>query len=391
MIPLVLLADFTTTFATQALRREVENHVRTTTQVTAAYVDQRIDELISLETSFEQRLEILDALGNGTPSSYNAEAVTATLESLQASHFGIPVAYVTDVSGRVTAEQSANGADTRTMLDSEPWYAGVRATGRPYVSAEYRSGVLSHPLVAAVASYVRDASGDHQPLGILVVEFTTYVIQSQIGGAPHGPGYTISVTDQRGVPVARTDGPVSGSAPSKDPQVIDALSGVSRIAMTKRPDGTEVLAGSGPVKDLGWTVDAQIPMSTAFAGLARLRLVVFVIGGIGYRVDVVPNGADAVEAVKRVPYAAVLMDCQMPVMDGYEATRAIRQEEGQYRHTPIIAMTASALESDQKRSLAAGMDDQICKPVKLDDIGDVLATWIDRSDAPADLGTRSDT
>ena len=84
----------------------------------------------------------------------------------------------------------------------------------------------------------------------------------------------------------------------------------------------------------------------------------------------------------RVPYAAVLMDCHMPVMDGYEATQRIRQEEGKHRHTPIIAMTASALEADLQRSFASGMDDHLSKPVKLDDLAQMLDRWIGEDTAP---------
>ena len=114
---------------------------------------------------------------------------------------------------------------------------------------------------------------------------------------------------------------------------------------------------------------------------------------LGYDVDIVGNGREAVEAFKRQSYPAILMDCQMPEMSGFEAAAAIRAVENGGRRTPIIAMTAAAMEGDRELCLDAGMDDYITKPVSFEQLEAVLAAWIPRAaprpTAPVDLVTPS--
>ena len=98
---------------------------------------------------------------------------------------------------------------------------------------------------------------------------------------------------------------------------------------------------------------------------------------LGLEVDVAADGGTAIERCRTQRYDAILMDCTMPGMDGYEATRRIRAlERGTIRHTPIIALTANALDEARRECLEAGMDDFASKPVRLDTLKPLLATWL---------------
>jgi len=89
-----------------------------------------------------------------------------------------------------------------------------------------------------------------------------------------------------------------------------------------------------------------------------------ILDAAGYRVDVAADGARAVAAARRAPYAVILMDVQMPVMDGLEATRQIRGAAGPNRHTRIIGLTAAAGAEYEAQCRAAGMDEYLTKPVR---------------------------
>ena len=105
------------------------------------------------------------------------------------------------------------------------------------------------------------------------------------------------------------------------------------------------------------------------------RVGVVMVEKRGYRVDVASNGFEAIDAMSRGGYAAVLMDCQMPKLDGYSATTEIRRREGASERIPIIAMTADAGPGAREKCLASGMDDYISKPMVGDELDRVLRKW----------------
>ena len=129
--------------------------------------------------------------------------------------------------------------------------------------------------------------------------------------------------------------------------------------------------------------------------LVNQRVAAAMLAKLGQQVEVAQHGREAVERVRRRCHDLVLMDCQMPEMDGFAATRAIRSEEPPGTHLPIVAMTAFAMKGDRERCIEAGMDDYIAKPMPIDQLARMLARWLGgaastttttvREDAPVSL------
>ena len=114
--------------------------------------------------------------------------------------------------------------------------------------------------------------------------------------------------------------------------------------------------------------------------LTNQEVAVAMLNKLGYRADLVANGVEALQALREADYDVVLMDCEMPEMDGYEATRRIRERRTGTRnpHIPIIALTADAMTGDRDKCLQAGMNDYLAKPVEPRQLADVLEKWLIR-------------
>jgi len=110
--------------------------------------------------------------------------------------------------------------------------------------------------------------------------------------------------------------------------------------------------------------------------LVNRQVAMRMIERIGYHADAVDNGRAALSILSRLTYDLILMDCQMPELDGYTATREIRVREGALRHTPIIGLTAHALAGDREVCVQAGMDDYLPKPVMPEDLSEIIDKWV---------------
>jgi CheY-like chemotaxis protein len=135
--------------------------------------------------------------------------------------------------------------------------------------------------------------------------------------------------------------------------------------------------------DLIFQTEGAIPIGNDHAprillaedNMVNQKVMLRMLGKLGYRADVVANGVEVLRALERQPYDIVLMDVQMPEMDGFEAARAICKHWSSAEKPRIIAITAYALQGDREKCLDAGMDDYISKPIKLQDLRTIIRSY----------------
>ncbi len=188
--------------------------------------------------------------------------------------------------------------------------------------------------------------------------------------------------------------------PVRQSQLYDAIATVIGKPVEEqeaaRPERQTQLVTRHSLKEA--KVRSRVRVLVAEDNQVNQKVAVRMLEKLGYRADVAANGLEAVEALSRIPYSAILMDVQMPEMDGYEATMTIRRHEyvaaqrgvtlgNDVHRTPIIAMTANAMQGDREKALEAGMDDYLSKPVKPKELAEVLERWISQDEEEAKPGT----
>ncbi len=272
---------------------------------------------------------------------------------------GLRVLIVDDneINRRVIHEQiSAWGMRNGSYATGEDAWEALRAahsSGDPYdlVILDYHMPGMDG---AALASLIRaDAA----------VRDTVVIMLSSIGHWGEVKGLTQSVVD------------VCLTKPVRSSQLLNSLASAWAKRTNRMGVGKSVAAGPSRATLAGRFADRSLRVLVAEDNVVNQTVARRILERLGVRVDVAANGREAVEMVRLLPYDLIFMDCQMPEVDGYEATREIRRREASNSHVTIIAMTAEAIEGSRELCFGVGMDDFISKPVKVDDIVDAIEKW----------------
>lgn len=162
--------------------------------------------------------------------------------------------------------------------------------------------------------------------------------------------------------------------PVRQSQLFSALAMVTGVSA-----GWNATAAAADAKDASNGLRFEARVLLVEDNAVNQQVALRMLAAVGINARLAMNGQEAVERIQSEPFDLVLMDCQMPIMDGYQATRAVREWEGstgRRQRLPIVAMTANAMQGDRERCLQAGMDDYISKPVKRDSLTAALMRWI---------------
>ncbi|HVL50350.1 MAG TPA: PAS domain S-box protein [Actinomycetota bacterium] len=274
---------------------------------------------------------------------------------------GLSVLLVDDnASSRKVLEEQLRGAGLIVAAAAEGpeallLHRQALAEGRSFDLALVDSSVVDSGALTLPALAGADATHSAEATRIIVMTPPAQRMEEQ----DHSPGVSALLPKPvRGTQLAGFLSMVMGKSPGSPPDVFTP----GRPNRPQRPHGGTRLL-----------VAEDNPMNQ----LVATRM----LENLGYRVDVVANGREALDALVRIDYAAVLMDCQMPELDGFEATRELRRREVPPRRTPVIAMTAGAMQSDRQQCLDADMDDYLSKPVKPQELEAVLSKWISYAQA----------
>ncbi len=161
-----------------------------------------------------------------------------------------------------------------------------------------------------------------------------------------------------------SNGPAT-NGPATTPAAQKRTGAAEKPTVPERPTPPAVLPAGPPDKDSRRKGPRVLVVED---NTVNQKITIAMLKSLGFSADAAADGREAVRMVQSLPYDIVLMDCEMPVMDGFDATREIRRREGAAKHIPIVAVTAHAMKGDRERCLDAGMDDYVAKPVSKEEL-----------------------
>jgi two-component system sensor histidine kinase/response regulator len=282
---------------------------------------------------------------------------TSTLPKPDLSDLRVLVIQRNENHRRVLVHQTRNWGIVPSVADDGPsahnLINSAMAQGAPYDLI-----LLDLETIADGFEFVRTLKNNKLTAGIRVVLLTSF------GQRGHG-----EVARHFGVAAYLT-------RPVRQAQLFDCMVTVmGKVTESAGPDTSKLVTRHTLIEDQR-KLSVQILLVEDY--VINQDVAVRQLRNLGYRADVVGNGLEALKAFELGHYDMILMDCQMPVLDGYEATAEIRTREAVItggRRVPIIAMTANAMMGDREKCLAAGMDDYISKPIQADDLERALEQW----------------
>jgi len=236
---------------------------------------------------------------------------------------------------------------------------------------------------------LRDATRKHHPFDVLITENRLPVLPgkqmalfvSSARDIAHLKIIVLSLVGKRGDAAIMKKAGVNGylTKPLKHQQILDAIIAVTVGSAKGEPAPQEELVTRHTLTEMRNREKSTVLI--AEDNKVNQKVVSRILEKSGYICDVVHNGLEAVQAWEKNSYTLILMDCQMPILSGFDATRSIREEEhkkkGQAR-IPIIALTANAMKGDQEKCLASGMDDYLSKPVNKNALLEKIEKWSQR-------------
>jgi diguanylate cyclase (GGDEF)-like protein/PAS domain S-box-containing protein len=285
LVPLAFLTYFTIDLATRSVVGEVDARVKTTSTVTAELVRQQMQAVADLTVSYASRPLLKRAVGSGDPATLDSAVINGQLAELLAARADLGGAFLTDTTCRLTQVSPATPAIVGVDFSYRDWCRGVVATGGPYVSTAYRTAILGHPLVVAVATTVRAPAGPSagRPTAILAVVYTLDALRALADRLARVQGIDLMITDQQAtilVGVAREPTPEDLPSATGDPRVAKALAGRSGLARSSAGPSGDSLSAFAPVDKIGWSTTAEVPARQALAGVRRLRLTVLSVAAL---------------------------------------------------------------------------------------------------------------